>query len=251
MLVKFQYIVLLIIVLSIIIVFTIALYTTYVKKILKERKIQHQLELEHQKEVAMQYNRVQENERKRIAEVLHDDVGNQLNILSLWVNNEDTWNSKRSKEIVAKQIPILIETTRAISHSLYPVSLEKFGLLLTIESLISNVNKSLSVQLFLTHNYLQRSVSFELQVYRIIQEFLSNVIKHAKATKMLITIRDSKQFLALILSDNGVGFDIYKHQKGMGLENIESRIETINAVSKWKSKKGKGVRLIIIIKPKK
>ena len=247
MVVNIQYIVIMIIILSIIIITSFAVYRAFIQKILREKSRQHQLELEHQKEISTQYIRVQESERKRIAKVLHDDVGNKLNILSLWINNEDTWNNERSKEIIAQQIPVLIEATRTISHSLYPVSLEKFGLILAIEALISNVNESLPIQLLLNHTYKKRPIYFEVQIYRIIQEFLSNVIKHAKATEMLIHIRDTDISLAIILSDNGVGFDSNLLKKGMGLKNIESRIQSITAISKWKSKKDEGTRLIIVL----
>jgi len=247
MVVNIQYIVIMIIVLSIIIITSFAVYRAFIQKILREKSRQHQLELEHQKEISTQYISVQESERKRIAKVLHDDVGNKLNILSLWINNEDTWNNERSKEIIAQQIPVLIEATRTISHSLYPVNLEKFGLILTIEALIANVNESLHIQLLLNHTYKKRPLYFEVQIYRIIQEFLSNVIKHAKATEMLIHIRNTDISLTIILSDNGVGFDSNLLKKGMGLKNIESRIQSITAFSKWKSKKDEGTRLIIAL----
>ncbi|MDA8970395.1 histidine kinase [Flavobacteriaceae bacterium] len=233
--------------LSIIILFAFIAYSAFVQKILREKSQQYQLELAHQKEVTLQYTSVQESERKRIAELLHDDIGNKLNILSLWINNEDSLNNKRSREVIKQQIPALIEATRTISHSLYPVNLEKFGLILTLEALISNVNESLLIQLIVNHDYQKRPISFEVQIYRIIQEFLSNVIKHAKASNMLIHIRDTETSLALILSDNGVGFDNSILKKGMGLKNIDSRIKSINAFSKWKSKKGNGSRLIIIL----
>ena len=222
-------------------------YRTFIQKILKEKSLQYQLELDHQKEVALQFTIVQENERKRIAEALHDEVGNKLNILSLWVNNEDTWNNVNSKKIITKQVPELIEATRTISHSLYPVNLEKFGFMDTLEALISNVNDSLTIQLTLKYDYQPRAISFELQLYRIIQEFLSNVIKHAKATSMIIYIRDTKDVVSLILSDNGIGFDTSELQKGMGLQNIDSRIKSINGICKWKSVQNKGTRLIIKI----
>jgi signal transduction histidine kinase len=233
--------------LSIIILFAFIAYSAFVQKILREKSQQYQLELAHQKEVTLQYTSVQESERKRIAELLHDDIGNKLNILSLWINNEDSLNNKRSREVIKQQIPALIEATRTISHSLYPVNLEKFGLILTLEALISNVNESLLIQLIVNYDYQKRPISFEVQIYRIIQEFLSNVIKHAKASNMLIHIRDTETSLALILSDNGVGFDNSILKKGMGLKNIDSRIKSINAFSKWKSKKGNGSRLIIIL----
>ena len=233
--------------LSIIILFAFIAYSAFVQKILREKSQQYQLELAHQKEVTLQYTSVQESERKRIAELLHDDIGNKLNILSLWINNEDSLNNKRSREVIKQQIPALIEATRTISHSLYPVNLEKFGLILTLEALISNVNESLLIQLIVNHDYQKRPISFEVQIYRIIQEFLSNVIKHAKASNMLIHIRDTETSLAVILSDNGVGFDNSILKKGMGLKNIDSRIKSINAFSKWKSEKGNGSRLIIIL----
>tara|TARA_B110000285_G_C14994181_1_gene547916 strand:- start:75 stop:788 length:714 start_codon:yes stop_codon:yes gene_type:complete len=233
--------------LSIIILFAFIAYSAFIQKILREKSQQYQLELAHQKEVTLQYTSVQESERKRIAELLHDDIGNKLNILSLWINNEDSLNNKRSREVIKQQIPALIEATRTISHSLYPVNLEKFGLILTLEALISNVNESLPIQLIVNHDYQKRPISFEVQIYRIIQEFLSNVIKHAKASNMLIHIRDTETSLAVILSDNGVGFDNSILKKGMGLKNIDSRIKSINAFSKWKSKKGNGSRLIIIL----
>lgn len=236
-----------IIILSIIIIFAFVGYRTFIQKILKEKSLQYQLELDHQKEVALQFTIVQENERKRIAEALHDEVGNKLNILSLWVNNEDTRNNNKSKKIITQQVPELIEATRTISHSLYPVNLEKFGFMDTLEALITNVNDSLTIQLTLKYDYQERIISFELQLYRIIQEFLSNVIKHAKASIMTIYIRDTKDSLALILSDNGIGFDIDELQKGMGLQNIDSRIKSINGICKWKSVQNKGTRLLIKI----
>lgn len=247
MLVKIEYIVIMIILLSIIIITSFAVYRAFVQEILWEKSQQHQLELQHQKEISRQYISAQESERKRIAEVLHDDVGNKLSILSLWINNENTWKNERSKEIIAQQIPALIEATRTISHSLYPVNLEKFGLILSIEALITEVNELLSIQLLLHHRYQKMPIYFEVQFYRIIQEFLSNVIKHAEAKEMFIHIRDTKNLLAIILSDNGIGFDKNLLKKGMGLTNIESRLQSITAKSKWKSKKREGTRLIIVL----
>ena len=83
MVVNIQYIVIMIIILSIIIITSFFVYRAFIQKILREKSRQHQLELEHQKEISTQYISVQESERKRIAKVLHDDLGNKLNILSI------------------------------------------------------------------------------------------------------------------------------------------------------------------------
>ncbi|MBC9796633.1 sensor histidine kinase [Sinomicrobium weinanense] len=214
---------------------------------MKERNLQYQQEIKHQKDILKQQVEVQESERERIAVLLHDDVGNRLNILSVWLNNPDTWDSERTKKIISSQIPELIDTTRNISHSLYPVNLERFGLILTIEELIANIELSLSVRLILRHEYTQKDIVFELQLYRIIQEFTSNVIKHSKTTEMLIHLRDSADLLCVILSDNGIGFKIDSSERGMGLRNIALRIKALNASYKWKSRKNNGCRLIIVI----
>lgn len=225
-------------------------YRFFVNRIIKEKNRQHQLEIQHQKDILEQSIYIQENERRRIATLLHDDVGNKLNILSVWINNPDSWNSERSKEIISKQIPNIIETTRNISHSLYPVNLERLGLILTIDELISDVESSLKIHFIVIHAYKPGKFSVEVQLYRIIQEFLSNVLKHATASSMCIHIRDSVNSLCVLLSDNGKGFDVCSVKKGMGVSNIEFRLNALNAAFKWKSIINKGCHLIIII-PKK
>ena len=231
----------------ILVTFAFTAYRSFIKKITSEKNQQHRKELAHQKEISEQYATIQESERKRIAEILHDDVGNKLNVLSLWLNNESTWNDARAKEIVAAQIPKLIDATRNISHALYPVNLDQFGLILTIEELLYNINGPITLQLLIHHEYRKKSNALEVQLYRIIQEFLSNVIKHSKALEMTIQIRDSGKALSILLSDNGIGFDKSTAKHGMGLKNTESRLQSIHAFYKWKSQENKGCKLIIII----
>ena len=240
-------IIVMIIILTLTVVFMLLIYRIFVLRIIRERAQQHKLEIQYQKDLLEQSIRVQEEERERIAIKLHDVVGNKLNILSIWLNNPNTWNSSRSKEIVEKQVPELIEATRNISHSLYPVNLERFGLIIAIEELISNVEESLLIHLILIHDYQSKSISFEVQIYRVIQEFLTNVIKHANSMTMLIYIRDSNQSLALILSDDGQGFDFQFIKKGLGIRNIELRLNSIGARYKWKVAKNKGCQLTISI----
>ncbi len=223
------------------------MYRSFVQKIILENNIKQEKEIQYQRDISFQNIKTQEEERKRIALLIHDDIGNRLNILSVWLNNPDAWNNNRSKEIVIRQIPELIKATRDISHALSPVNLEYLGLILSLEELITNIESSLKVLLIIRHKYTPRDIPFEVQLYRIIQEFLSNVLKHAKASKMLIHLRDSLKLFSVVLSDNGVGFELNSLSKGMGLKNIESRIKSMNAIHKWKSIKNKGSQLILII----
>jgi len=246
MLISVKYLIIMIVVLTIIILFIFLLYRTYINKILNEKRLRHEQEINYQKEITRQSSIVQENERKRIAQLLHDDVGSKLNILSVWLNNDETWNSKRSRDVVTQQIPEIINTTRNISHALYPVNFEQFGLILSLEELISNIDSSIVVRLIINHSYHKKDIIFEVQIYRIVQEFISNVIKHSQATEMSIQIRDTKRSFTIILSDNGIGFNTSLLRKGMGLKNIETRIRSINAIYKWKSKINNGCNLIIV-----
>jgi|TARA_B110000908_G_scaffold53559_1_gene65318 glucose-6-phosphate-specific signal transduction histidine kinase len=120
--------------LSIIIIFAFIAYRTSIQKILREKSQQYKSELALQKEMTLQYKSAKESERKRIAEILRDDIGNKLNILSLCINN------KRSRDEIIRKIPSLIKARRTISYLLSPINLERFGLILTLTALILNGN---------------------------------------------------------------------------------------------------------------
>jgi len=191
--------------------------------------------------------KAQEEERKRIAVMIHDDIGNRLNILSLWLNNLDTKGDELIKKNIYGQMSSLIDAARSISHSLYPVNLESVGFVLYVEELIANLSHKINIFMQVMPGYEKKDIFVEVQLYRIIQEFTTNVIKHSSATDVWIYIRDYPRDMVVIISDNGQGFDYDKVKKGMGIKNIESRIKSMNAVHKWKSTLNKGTRLIIII----
>lgn len=231
----------------IIISFILLAYKSFVQRIIAEKDYQLKAELEHQNELTLENIKGQEDERKRIAISVHDDIGNRLNILSLWLNNLDNENQETSKKIINNQITELIDSTRNISHSLYPVNLEKLGLVLYLQELVTNLSYKINVELDIKAGYIKKDIFTEVQIYRVIQEFTSNVIKHSEADKAKIYIRNYKKCISVILSDNGQGFDYKISRKGMGLKNIEARVLAVKGFYKWKSKTGKGSRLIINI----
>lgn len=197
--------------------------------------------------MALENTKAQEEERKKIAILVHDDIGNRLNILSLWLNNLNTAGDEAIRKNISDQMSALIDSARNISHSLYPVNLESVGLVLYIEELVINLSQRIAISLQVSPKYKKKDIFTEVQLYRIIQEFTTNVIKHSEATKIGIYIKEYSHHLVLIISDNGQGFEYQTVKKGMGIKNIESRIKSINAQYKWKSANQKGSRLIIII----
>ena len=157
-------IVYLIVILLFIIVFTFLFFLLHqksLKKILDTELKRSKAEVLHQKNIVKISVDVQEEERKRIARIIHDDIGNRVHILSVWLNNPEAWQSERAKEIILKQLPALSEATRTVSHALYPVDVEHIGLIATLEEMAVNVSASLNVQLVLLHLYQAPSLAIE------------------------------------------------------------------------------------------
>lgn len=237
----------LIVVLVIIMSFILLAYRSFIQRIIREKNAQFEAEVLHQKKLALENIKAQESERKRIAVMIHDDIGNRLNILSLWLNNLDTKGDELIKKNITTQMSSLIDSARSISHSLYPVNLETVGLVLYIEELIANLSGRINISLTVSPKFQKKNIFIEVQLYRIIQEFTTNVLKHSEASKVRIYIKDYTSHLGVVISDNGQSFDYEEVKKGMGIKNIESRIKSMNAAYKWKNVLNEGSRLIIKI----
>lgn len=223
-------------------------YRAFITRIIKEKNVQHEAEVLHQKKLVLENIKAQEEERKKIAVMIHDDIGNRLNILSLWLNNLDTQGDELIKNNIYNQMSSLIDAARSISHSLYPVNLESVGLVLYVEELITNLAHKINISLQVMPGYEKKDLFVEVQLYRIIQEFTTNVIRHSTATDLWIYLKDYPENLAVVISDNGQGFNYEEVKKGMGIKNIESRIKSMNATRKWKKTfLHTGSRLIIKI----
>lgn len=231
----------------IIVAFVLLAYKFFIDRIIKEKNTQHEAEVLHQKKLILENINAQEAERRRIAVMIHDDIGNRLNILSLWLNNLDTQGDELIKDNISGQMSSLIDSARSISHSLYPVNLESVGLVLYIEELIANLSNRVNISLNVSSKFQKKDIFIEVQLYRIIQEFTTNVLKHSEATRIWIYIKDNQTNLAVVISDNGQSFEYDAVKKGMGIKNIESRIKSMNAIHKWKNVVNKGSRLIIKI----
>ncbi|CAM2894408.1 sensor histidine kinase [Chryseobacterium flavum] len=240
--------ILIIVTITIIVAFILIAYRSFISRIIKEKNAQHEAEVLHQKKLVLENIKAQEEERKRIAVMIHDDIGNRLNILSLWLNNLDTKGDEVIKKNIYGQMSALIDAARSISHSLYPVNLESVGLVLYVEELIANLSHKINISMQVMPGYKKKDLFVEVQLYRIIQEFTTNVIRHSDASEICIYIKDYSRDMAVIISDNGQGFEYDQVKKGMGIKNIESRIKSMNATHKWKKTfLSKGSRLIIKI----
>jgi len=186
---------------------------------------------------------VQEQERKKIAQDLHDNMGSILAVARMQtalIPNNDR---------VLELIDTAISEARRISHTLDTVALSHFGLDTAVRQLVEYIssNRALAIDAFINvPDALPSSVS--LQVYRIIQELISNTLKHANASRIKIELNAfHNEWMNIIFEDNGRGFDKSKISLGMGLKNIQSRVSLLNGSLEIEAAEGKGTSIGIEI----
>lgn len=201
----------------------------------------------------MSFIQGQETERKRIASDIHDGLAQNLvtlgiNLSALKLENPDELN--RKKELQA-DINQLINETRTIAHNMMPDVLTELGLVKALKSLIHKLNQSntsLVFNLEISDPFLKLSSLTEIQLYRITQELMNNVIKHAQATHCLIKIISSTDELKLSVTDNGIGFDLNANRKaGIGIKSVNSRVRSLGGKIYIQTSLNKGCETQIII----
>nr|WP_319571610.1 sensor histidine kinase [uncultured Draconibacterium sp.] len=229
-------------------------FIAYQKKLLQKQLELNRMVQNQQEEIIKNTIEAQENERKRIARDLHDEVGAMLSVVKLTVGRiEKKIESGKTKELASETKTYLddvILQVRRISRSLLPPSLEKLGLYFALEELADWVNKSdqLAIDCWKSGEQFRFDSKQELAVFRIVQELVNNAIKHAAASRISIDIRFTKQCVAVVVGDDGKGFLLEeKMQTGLGLRNLESRSEMANAKLKLKSLPERGTRAIIVL----
>lgn len=194
----------------------------------------------------------QEEERRRIAKELHDGVGQtisaiKMNYQSLVKNSEDALVSQDFQQI-EKMIDHVGAEVRSISHQMIPKELEQFGLIPAVEGMLSlNLSKSQLKYVFEHSGFNERIGNhIELVLFRVLQELVSNVLKHSKATILNVQLVKVKTHVILNVSDNGLGFDVGSREKsGIGLLNIASRIDGIKGHLRFESAHGSGTTVTI------
>jgi signal transduction histidine kinase len=218
------------------------------RRLLRHRKQLQDAALQHQKELLHASIRSQEEERRRIGRDLHDDVGTALSSLRMAIQQMVQTTIETSPAVSAGQycknlIDKTLDTVRNISHNLSPPGLALFGFYDTVEELFETITQSGNLQASVTLATGDLPVLEQpraLALYRVIQELLTNTIRHAQACRVTLVFHAEKDRLTIRYTDNGIGFDPGQGPaKGMGMHNIESRLGMI------------GARYSVITSPKK
>lgn len=201
-----------------------------------------------------------ENERKRIARELHDGacvnlaaINMKMDALAEKLAPGDTGLAAKAAEIAA-DIDATFKEVRGISHDLMSKTLEKTGLKAAIEEMAMRAERTQAgVIVHFFSNYPLDTVSSiaKIHVYRMIQELIGNVLKHAKAREINIQVLENELNMLITVEDNGIGFDLKrKDADGIGLSNIRHRVETLRGQMHLDSSHGKGTFVSIEL-PKK
>jgi len=177
----------------------------------------------------------EEKERKRIAQELHDGLNGDLSAIKYRLSTlEESGLSAIDAENLTKVITMIDEScaqVRSISHNLMPSSILEYGLIESIREYCIKINNSDNFKIdFQTFgDYIALAKKNETVIYRIIQELVTNILKHAKATEALVQFNFREEELFITVEDNGIGFDTTKISDGIGHKNIQTRVGFLNA----------------------
>ncbi len=217
------------------------------KNLHRQQLANEELKTLHQQELLRTTIQVQEDERKRIAQDLHDELGpvlsiSRMQLLLLEQSKEDT-PKQRDKNL--RQIRQFTEQalaiTRRVSHQLMPVHLASLGLKKSLEALTEQAAQATQMFIHLKADELgELSWPISLGLYRISAELINNTIKHAKANTVKITIVRKNDELIYDYTDNGKGLPPKATVKGLGLKNIEGRVNALKATLDFGNNKQKG-----------
>ncbi|WGD35510.1 sensor histidine kinase [Olleya sp. YS] len=238
------------------------LFFLYIIKSQREKNKELQLERQQQEANEEIYNlmlsqqdkidEARSLEKNRISKDIHDGIlgklfGVRLSLDGLNLSTTPEATQKRSTYI--SELKNIEEEIRKVSHELNSDFIQQSGYLDIIKTLVDTQMTAYNIKYTLTAdetiNWDALNNKIKIHVYRILQETMQNAYKHAKATMVDISFKFDKNILTLTISDNGEGFDLQKAKKGIGLKNIDSRIQEINGKLDIKTQKNQGTTIII------
>jgi len=194
-------------------------------------------------EAKMKQIEVREKERQRIAKSLHDEVAGDIRMLHLEL-------TKRKQLEEAKKLAVIKGTVRNLSHQLSSESFEKVSFKNQIINLISNffeIDFKIKVQEIDTVIWKDINNSIKITLFLVIRESIQNSKTHGEASAVILNFKRTKKAITLTISDNGKGFNTALKKAGIGLKNMQERIEEVNGTFSIESTLNKGTSIYIEI----
>ena len=237
--------------------FIIVFFVVYQRRLLQQQLNAQQLEAAYQKELLNAGVLAQEAERERIATELHDSIGGLLSATKIYVSNISPQLSSEQFELFkTKALQTLNENigeVRTITNDLFPPSLEHIGLVGACRKLTEKLGDLKQIAVDFHANSEQRfEMDQEKATFRILQELISNTLKHSEANNVALHFRFTANQLSIDYKDDGQGFDrqayeAKKDRTSFGLKNLESRIAFLNGEITYETAPGQGVAVALNI----
>jgi signal transduction histidine kinase len=194
----------------------------------------------------------QETERNRIAKDLHDGLGGLFSTIKMQLSTlKHEEKSLETNELFQKSYELVDNASvevRRIAHNMMPEVLIKLGLVQAIQELCNSINagKLISVSMQSYGMEQRLNASTEMMLFRIVQELLNNIIKHAYASEAIIQFNRDGQRLSVTVEDNGRGFNLADNNgKKAGLESVKSRVNFLNGNLSIDSEKEIGTTVLM------
>ncbi|MDQ3279581.1 MAG: PAS domain S-box protein [Bacteroidota bacterium] len=207
----------------------------------------------HQRQLAQASVDGQEKERLEIGKELHDNIGQQLTTIKLFLDLAKSSADQTTQVMISRalrNVSDLINEVRSISRALVPPTLKDLGFIDSVNDLIESLHLTQSVSVELDYYEFdedQLPENQKLALYRIIQEQLNNIVKHARAKYVTIILRLTAGNVLLQIKDDGVGFDPDKVKRGLGISNIENRAELFGGKALLTSSLGNGCEVNVCL----
>lgn len=193
-----------------------------------------------------------EEERSRISKDLHDGIGQQLSALNMALNNVSSQitdeTQRKNLEVITAQFSTSVNEVRQISHQMMPRKLMENGLVEAIEDLLASSFQFSDITYQFEHHKVTNrfNQNIEISLYRVLQELVNNIIKHANATEVSVQLLRNKDTLLLFAEDNGKGMK-ESSGNGHGLLNIRSRLDMIKGTVNFEPSPSSGTSVSIKI----
>jgi PAS domain S-box-containing protein len=225
-------------------------------------RIQTQISLERSRQdlqkLAFELLRVQEDERRRISRDLHDDINQRLALLAMDIEavgrrlDSSTDHVGRAVQEIQDRVVELSDVVRHLAYQLHPSILDDLGLPIALQRLVEDVTARSHIQGSFGHRNMPPTVPQEIAscLYRVTQESLNNVVRHAEATRVDVELTGNHAELVMTITDNGVGFDSDQPRNGshgLGLLGMKERVALIQGNLHVISAVGKGTKVQVVV----
>ncbi|MEJ1222125.1 tetratricopeptide repeat-containing sensor histidine kinase [Sediminicola sp. 1XM1-17] len=196
-----------------------------------------------------------QEEQKRVSEELHDSILGQMlgiRLVLSGLNNKNGETETKQRAEYLKKLQEVEEEVRTISHELNDAAYQKIhNFIYSVEDLLKSIETTSPVDCNLEYTtdleWDRLNSEVKINIYRILQESLQNCVKHALAKNIEVTLDANENEILVGISDDGVGYQVKREKKGIGLKNIISRVQKMKGSVDIKSKIGKGTTLLVKI----